>query len=172
MSDRKERRERRAAARAAAAKAPKPSTPSSRWQVACEPDPHAPHYDGERASLCLGDLTDDELANAAFMNYDVVPPLQDVISGKAKMPIIYMTAVKDRIRWLSRRLVDAERENKSLMDAIIGFRKGNLLTVARASSDEFAKNADEADWDEIDLEESLAMTTLFDIADKALATAN
>lgn len=54
--------------------------------------------------MTLGNYTDDELANAAFMNYDVLPPIEKIISGQAKMPIVYMTAVKERIRWLSRRL--------------------------------------------------------------------
>lgn len=81
-----------------------PSTPSSHWRKNGEPDPHAGHYDQERAALTLGKFTDDELANAAFMNYDVRPALQDIVDGKAYSPIVYMTAVKDRIRWLSRAL--------------------------------------------------------------------
>lgn len=86
---------------------PQPETPSSRWKKDGEPDPHGSTYDGERAALCMGNLTDDELANAAFLNYDIRPPIEDLISGKAKMPIVYMTAVKERIRWLSRRLSSA-----------------------------------------------------------------
>lgn len=82
----------------------KPSTPAAHWRETGEEDPHAGHYDQERAALTLGKLTDDELANAAFMNYDQRPNLQDIIDGKAFSPIVYMTAVKDRIRWLSRSL--------------------------------------------------------------------
>jgi hypothetical protein len=55
----------------------------------------------------MGYLTDDELANAAFLHYDIFPPIQDVVNGTAHMPIAYMTAVKDRIRWLSRKLEEA-----------------------------------------------------------------
>jgi oligoribonuclease NrnB/cAMP/cGMP phosphodiesterase (DHH superfamily) len=33
--------------------------------------------------------------------------MNDVISGKAKMPIVYLTATKERIRWLSRKLTAA-----------------------------------------------------------------
>lgn len=80
------------------------STPSSHWAADREADPHFGHYDKERAQLALGRLTDDELANAAFLHYDVRPPFQDVLDGKALMPIVYMTAVKERIRWLSRAL--------------------------------------------------------------------
>lgn len=86
---------------------PEPSTPSSDWHAAGEPDPHEKHYDCERAALTMGYLSDDELANAAFLHYDVFPSMNDVLSGKAHMPIAYMTAVKDRIRWLSRKLVEA-----------------------------------------------------------------
>lgn len=75
-------------------------------------DPHP--NDRERAALPLGNLTDDELANAAFMNYDQVPPLMEVITGAAKMPIVYMTAVKERMRWLSRALQAAQDQLATL----------------------------------------------------------
>lgn len=85
-----------------------PSTPAAEWRVNGEPDPHGSHYDCERAKLTMGKLTDDELANGAFLNYDIRPNLQDIIAGKAFSPIAWMTAVKDRIRWLSRRSVESE----------------------------------------------------------------
>ena len=87
--------------------APGRSTPAAHWRNAGELDPHGTSYDCERASLCMGNLTDDELANAAYLNYDVRPAPQDIIAGKAHSPIAYMTAVKERIRWLSRRLYEA-----------------------------------------------------------------
>lgn len=99
-----------------ATKAAAPGTPAAAWRVNGELDPHAGRYDGERARLAMGDLTDDELANAAFMNYDVRPPLQEIMAGRAHSPIAYMMAVKDRIRWLSRKLVAA------LSPAIVGYR--------------------------------------------------
>lgn len=34
------------------------------------PDPHASHYDCERAKLTTDSLTDDELSNGALMSYD------------------------------------------------------------------------------------------------------
>lgn len=79
-------------------------TPAAAWRANGEPDPHAGHYDGERAALCMGNLTDDELANGAFMNYDMPPNLQGIMAGTHHSPIAWMTAVKDRIRWLSRAL--------------------------------------------------------------------
>lgn len=97
------------------------ATPSSHWRAEGQADPHAGHYDCERAALAMGNLTDDQLANAAFMFYNDYPSLQDVLDGKAFQPIAYMTAVKDRIRWLSRSLekVTAElaavRESRDVM---------------------------------------------------------
>jgi hypothetical protein len=79
-----------------------PSTPSARWRKEGKEDPHVAQYDCVRATLVLGDLTDDELANAVYLYADTPPSMSDVISGKAIMPIVYLTAAKDRIRWLSR----------------------------------------------------------------------
>lgn len=92
--------------------------PAAEWRAKGEPDPHYPHYDGERSKLCMGNYTDDELANAAFMNYDQVPPIEDLLSGKRKMPIAYMTAVKDRIRWLSRSLEKEIKINRDYQASI------------------------------------------------------
>lgn len=86
------------------------ATPSSNWKVRGEADPHVGKYDGERSTLMLGKLTDDELANAVFTYYDIRPPLEDILSGKANSPIAYVTAAKERIRWLSRKLEAAQAE--------------------------------------------------------------
>lgn len=82
------------------------STPSARWKQEGDVDPHAGRYDGERAELALGHLTDDELANGAFMNYDGGLDIQRILAKDPDYhsPIAWMTAVKDRIRWLSRKL--------------------------------------------------------------------
>jgi hypothetical protein len=81
-------------------------TPASTWRANGEPDPHGTRYNCERASLVLGDLTDDELANGAYLYYDVRMSVEDMLNPKPgqHMPIIWMTAVRDRIRWLSRAL--------------------------------------------------------------------
>ena len=83
------------------------ATPSAKWKADGEPDPHAGRYDCERAELAMGDLTDDELANGAFMNYDAPLNLAGILAGTHSSPIAWMTAVKDRIRWLSRSLEQA-----------------------------------------------------------------
>jgi len=75
-----------------------PATPAAKWRVNGEEDPFGIQYDVERAKLPKGDLTDDELANAMFCcNHRV-----DLDS------IVWLTAGKDRIRWLSRALVKAQ----------------------------------------------------------------
>lgn len=84
-----------------------PRTPAAAWRVTGESDPHAGHYDGERAALCMGHLTDDDLANGAFMNYDQPLNVAGILAGTHSSPIAWMTAVKDRIRWLSRALAAA-----------------------------------------------------------------
>lgn len=90
------------------------STPPNRWAEQGESDPHGIIYDCERAQLTLGSYTDDELANGAFMNYDQRLSFEDMIHPKPGkyMPLVWMTAVKDRIRWLSRALVKAQTPTK------------------------------------------------------------
>lgn len=80
----------------------KPKTPANHWSAAGQPDPFFTRYECEREDLCMGDMTDDELANAVFMHGNSEPRMRDLFEGKALMPIAYLTAAKDRIRWLSR----------------------------------------------------------------------
>ena len=63
-------------------------TPAAKWRQGGQQDPHGNQYDCTRASLCMGYLTDDELANAVYLKPDIA----------------HLTAAKDRIRWLSRRV--------------------------------------------------------------------
>lgn len=118
-----------------------PQTPAATWLVNGEPDPHSTRYDCERAKLCMGNLTDDELANGAFLNYDRRPSMQDIIDGKGSSPIAWMTAVKDRIRWLSRSLVKAQAADHSRQaqgvddfDAFAKQQGYNLMTCAELGS--------------------------------------
>ena len=87
------------------------------WRELGEADPHGDSYNCPRESLTLSSLTDDQLANAVFLHGNTVPNIGDVIAGRAKMPIVYLTAAKDRIRWLSRRLHEAEAEVQRLRAA-------------------------------------------------------
>lgn len=64
------------------------ATPSALWRASGEPDPFGKNYDCERAELSSGHLTDDQVANAVFLDPSIV----------------FLTAAKERIRWLSRKL--------------------------------------------------------------------
>lgn len=80
-------------------------TAPAAWLVAGEEDPHKGHYDGTRLeTTALGWLTDDELANGIFMHYDEPLNVAGIIAGTSFSPIAWMTAGKERIRWLSRAL--------------------------------------------------------------------
>lgn len=63
-------------------------TPGARWRKEGKPDPHGVRYDCDREQLAKGYMTDDELANAVYLD----PSIEN------------LTAAKDRIRWLSRQL--------------------------------------------------------------------
>ena len=68
------------------------ATPAAKWRENGEPDPfEGQRYDEERALLCKGGLTDDEIANEVFLRPNI---------GNT-------TAAKERIRWLSRALEKA-----------------------------------------------------------------
>ncbi len=91
------------------------TTPAAQWRENGKSDPHGDQYNCDRALLCLGNLTDDELANAVFLHGDSHPSPQEIISGKAHLPIVYLTAAKERIRWLSRGLEKC-RQEKNIMN--------------------------------------------------------
>lgn len=77
------------------ARAQPTETPAAQWRELGEDDPHGITYNCERANLCMGHLTDDEMANEAFL-YPTIGNL---------------TGAKQRIRWLSRKL-----EQDNLLD--------------------------------------------------------
>lgn len=64
-------------------------TPAAHWREIGEPDPHGVRYNCERTQLAGGHMTDDEVANAVYLD----PNINN------------LTIAKDRIRWLSRRLL-------------------------------------------------------------------
>lgn len=115
-----------------------PRTPAAQWREKGEPDPHAGQYDCERARLTLGQYSDDELANGAFMNYDQPLDVKRAMSGDKTYhpPIAWMTAGKDRIRWLSRSLVKAEEHVKALSAKIttLNIKAGDLVICRTATA--------------------------------------
>lgn len=83
------------------------STPAAKWRGNGDRDPFGDTFNGERAELCCGNLTDDEMANAVYLNPDI---------GN-------LTGAKERIRWLSRRLVDACKERNELAARVKRLKK-------------------------------------------------
>lgn len=117
-------------------------TPSSNWAAAGEPDPHGDRYNCERAALVMGNITDDELANGAFLNYDQPLNLAGILAGTHSAPIAWMTAVKDRIRWLSRKLEQVSTTHpapadtrlvEALEDAVDYLNGNNLNSIQYGS---------------------------------------
>jgi hypothetical protein len=78
-------------------------TPSSFWSEYGKPDFHAGVYDGDRAKLTLGFMTDDELANGVYLHGNRLQSTQELISS-AISPLGWLAAAKERIHWLSRAL--------------------------------------------------------------------
>jgi predicted DNA-binding transcriptional regulator YafY len=67
---------------------PRAETPAAQWRERGEADPHGARYDCPREKTVGGGMTDDEAANAVFM----------------EPTIANTTIAKDRIRWLSRQV--------------------------------------------------------------------
>lgn len=80
------------------------TTPNAKWLQDGGPDPFDGQYKCNREDLPLGEMSDYELANEVFLKGDRLPDMNMVIAGLAKMPIVYLTAAKERIRWLSYQL--------------------------------------------------------------------
>lgn len=73
-------------------------TPASHHSAAGEPDPHEMLCNLERAALAFGHLTDDQLANGMYM-CDHRHSLES---------LSWLTGARDRIRWLSRKLIEKQ----------------------------------------------------------------
>jgi hypothetical protein len=95
-------------------------TPAARWRQDGQADPHGDHYNCQRAALTLGELTDDELANGVFLHGN--EPL-NINALLRKTPgyhsaVVWLTAGKDRIRWLSRALEESKVREHALQQRL------------------------------------------------------
>lgn len=81
-------------------------TPAARWRQRGEADPHGDRYDCPRERLCGGHLTDDEVAHQTAMIG------RNDLDHEAKLSV-----AKDRIRWLSRRVVALETAAPVVIEA-------------------------------------------------------
>jgi hypothetical protein len=88
------------------------AAPSMEWLVKGEKDSFAHYLQRPREDLPCSDMSDDTLANYAFMYYN--RPLgeeHDILLGRAEghhPKIAFMTATKERMRWLARRVAVLE----------------------------------------------------------------
>lgn len=80
------------------------SAPANRWKERGESDPFSDYLDMERAHLCMGNYTDDELANEVFMHDHRNEDIMALHRAGKPTSIAILTAAKERIRWLSRHL--------------------------------------------------------------------
>lgn len=95
-------------------------TPSSRWFLEGREDTFPNLINKERGDLCLGDHTDDELANEVFLYGDMSSDDKHraIMSGRPSS-IVYLTAGKERIRWLSRHLEASLGNEKALQAQVV-----------------------------------------------------
>ncbi|MHC8321189.1 hypothetical protein ACYZT4_10890 [Pseudomonas sp. GB2N2] len=120
-------------------------TPAAKWRQEGQVDPHGEHYNCQRAALTLGELTDDELANGVFLHGN--EPL-NINALLRKTPgyhsaVVWLTAGKDRIRWLSRALEESAAREQALQLLLnAADERADLLEVAlRAALDATANPA-------------------------------
>jgi hypothetical protein len=77
-------------------------TPAAKWREAGEQDPHGDTYKCRRKELGGGHLTDDELANEVYLTPNIAN----------------LTCAKERIRWLSRQLIEKAQRVDNLQNAL------------------------------------------------------
>jgi hypothetical protein len=80
------------------------NTPAADWREQGKPDPHGDYYDHKKRDAIMGgQFTDDEVAYKCGM-----------ASGRDLESISTLHMAKERIRWLSRQLVAAEKRIQEL----------------------------------------------------------
>jgi hypothetical protein len=144
------------------------TTPAAEWRDDGEPDPHGERYSGERAGLCMGNLTDDELANGVFLHGDGThgrAPIADVVAGRAFWPIAWLTAAKDRIRWLSRRVEAQDAARAQEVEAAYrrGVQDGGRIVFSAVMEDDSNRNRG------VDLYHRLHAVAVNALAEKVIA---
>ncbi|WP_318521240.1 hypothetical protein [Photobacterium leiognathi] len=99
-------------------------TASANWREIDNIDPHGTDYQCERTALLLGDISDLEL-----VSYEQ-PSIKSLPLSRL------LTAIKERIRWLSRKLSDLETEAQTITHNIARSK----LYMGDLTDDELANN--------------------------------
>ena len=79
----------------------------------CEIDPFDDYLDKGRSTYLLGGMADDVLANEVFINGNAPLNLDGIVAGTHYSSGTYLQAAKERIRWLSRQLLDVKFKEAS-----------------------------------------------------------
>jgi len=95
-------------------------TPAAKWRQEGQADPHGDHYNCQRAALTLGELTDDELANGVFLHGNEPLNINALLRRTPgyHSAVVWLTAGKDRIRWLSRALEESKAREQALQQRL------------------------------------------------------
>lgn len=111
------------------------------WLAEGREDQFANYLERAREDLAMADFSDDELANYAFMNYDRAPEAEaaEMMSRyrngmlhQFHSRIAIMTAVKERLRWLSRRVAVLEGRYPGVPSPVIPTPRFTSIGEARA----------------------------------------
>lgn len=89
-------------------------TPNAKWIEENGYDPFNGRYNCERNELPMGSMTDFEFANGLYIHGEDQPSIGELLAGTKKRPIAWLTAGKERIRWLSWQNHLLEQEIKRL----------------------------------------------------------
>jgi hypothetical protein len=85
----------------------------------------------KREDLPLSEMSDDQLANAVYLYGDRPSLVEPAGEARIKMPIVYLTAAKERIRWLNRKLNQSAEKIAALEAELSGLR-----SVAQSAKDD------------------------------------
>lgn len=102
-------------------------TPPAKWLVLGKEDPHSTFYSSNmRNRLAMGDWTDDALANALFLSGDDTHSPHRTLS-RAMSGMAVLTAAKERMRWLSRRVHFLEEAYAEIRPRMYTVKNGDTL---------------------------------------------
>lgn len=102
-------------------------TPPAKWLVLGKDDPHGSLYSSSmRSRIAMGDWTDDMIGNALYLMGDSLNEPERSLS-RAISGIGVLTAGKERIRWLSRRVTFLEKAYMELRPRMYTVKNGDTL---------------------------------------------
>jgi len=98
------------------------TTPFSKWSEAGEADPHGEFYQGEITGICMGNLPSEEIARK----------LTSTVEQFSFSFIGTLTAGKERLRWLSRKVYNTTQDKGEMN------KQRALMPLSELTDDELA----------------------------------